>query len=55
MALQYADDNDIVAHTEDLQITLNAFAWANKFLGLTLNIKKTQVLHQPLPDNNNCK
>ena len=50
MALQYADDNDIVAHTEDLQITLNAFARAYKmFLGLTLNIKKT-LLHQPPPD-----
>ena len=29
---------------------LNAFARAYKLLGLMLNIKKTQVLHQPPPD-----
>ena len=51
MELKYADDNAIVAHTEeDLQATLNAFARAYKLLGLTLNIKKTQVLHQPPTD-----
>ena len=60
MELQYAYDNAIVAHTEeDLQITLNAFAWANKFLGLTLNIKKTPFsisLHlRTSANNNNCK
>ena len=47
MELQYADDNVIVAHTEeDLQATLNAFSRAYKLLGLTLNIKKTHEVFQ---------
>ncbi|KAL7373710.1 hypothetical protein ABVT39_013196 [Epinephelus coioides] len=46
MELQYVDDNAIAAHTsEDLQDILNAFAKACRALGLTLNIKKTQVLY----------
>lgn len=44
--LQYVDDNVIVMPSaEDLQDTLNAFAKAYRALYLTLNIKKTQVLH----------
>jgi hypothetical protein len=40
------DDNVIAAHSaEDLQGTLNVFAKAYRALGLTLNIKKTQVLY----------
>ena len=50
MELQYADDNALVAHSEaDLQSILDAFARAYWLLGLDLNIKKTQVLHQPAP------
>lgn len=46
--LQYADDNAIVAHTEeDLQHAMNAFNSAYTALGLKLNVKKTQVLYQP--------
>jgi len=49
--LQYADDNAICAlKEEDLQIIINAFADAYSKLGLTINVKKTQVLHQPAPN-----
>ncbi|XP_026084958.1 uncharacterized protein LOC113060279 [Carassius auratus] len=49
--LQYADDNAIASHSpEDLQDILNAFAKAYRALGLVLNIKKTQVLYQPPPN-----
>ncbi len=48
--LKYADDNVIAAHSaKDLQGILNAFAKANRALGLKLNIKKTQFLHQSPP------
>lgn len=51
--LQYADDNAIVALSEeDLQCTLTAFAKAYKQLGLAINLKKTQILHQPPPNSN---
>lgn len=51
MELQYADDNAIVSHSPDeLQSILNAFAKAYTSLGLALNIKKTQVLFQPSPN-----
>lgn len=51
MELQYSDDNAIVAHSrEELQENLNAFAEAYRALGLVLNIKKIQVLHQPPPN-----
>ena len=49
--LQYADDNALVAHSEeDLQNILDAFARAYRLLGLDINIKKTQILYQPAPD-----
>ena len=52
MELQYADDNALVALSEeDLQCILSAFAKAYKQLGLAINIKKTQVLHQPPPNS----
>lgn len=42
MELQYADDNSLVALSEeDLQCTLDAFAKAYKQLGLAINVKKT--------------
>ncbi|KAJ3582703.1 hypothetical protein NHX12_000331 [Muraenolepis orangiensis] len=52
MELQYADDNALVALSEeDLQGILSAFAKAYKQLGLAINIKKTQILHQPPPNS----
>ena len=51
MELQYADDNAIAVHSpEDRQGILNAFDKAYRALGLALNIKKTQVLYQPPPN-----
>lgn len=48
--LQYADDNAIVAHSEqDLQQAMDAFNSAYTALGLKLNAKKTQVLCQARP------
>ncbi|KAF7646060.1 hypothetical protein LDENG_00194230 [Lucifuga dentata] len=48
------DDSAIAAHSaEDLQLILcffSAFAKAYLALGLSLNIKTTQVLHQPPPN-----
>ena len=50
MELQYADDNAICASSErDLQTIMNAFHEAYTRLGLTVNIRKTQVLYQPPP------
>ncbi|KAF6028629.1 hypothetical protein EB796_013065 [Bugula neritina] len=49
--LQYADDNMIMAHSEEeLQLALTAFNTAYTSLGLTLNAKKTQVMYQPHPN-----
>ena len=49
--LQYADDNAIVATNEsDLQTSVTAFADAYRRMGLTVNIKKTQVLYQNSPN-----
>ena len=46
----YADDCDLVAHTEhDMQVTLNCFSKACTMLGLTISLKKTVVLYQPAP------
>lgn len=53
LELQYADDNALVAHTEEhLQEVMTAFENAYKALGLKLNAKKTQVLYQPKPGKN---
>lgn len=51
LELQYADDNAIVAHSEeDLQCILDAFSKAYNLLGLTLNIKKRKSFtnHHPI-------
>ena len=49
--LQYADDNAILAHSEeDLQHAMNAFFSSYSALGLKLNANKTQVLYQPRPN-----
>ena len=49
--LQYADDNAILAHSEeDLQHAMDAFSDAYSALGLNLNAKKTQVLYQLRPE-----
>ena len=45
--LQYADDNAVCAQSEnDLQTILDAFADAYSRLGLSINIRKTQILYQ---------
>lgn len=44
--LQYADDNVVMANTEeDLQATLNAFNQAYRKIDLEINFNKTQILH----------
>lgn len=49
MEFQYADDNSVAAQTEEhLQQILDAFHQASTRLGLSINIKKTQVLYQAL-------
>lgn len=48
--LLYADDSALVAHSpEVLQRMLNKFASAASDLGLTINVKKTEVMYQPTP------
>ena len=48
--LLYADDCAIVAHSEkDLQDMATALSNATKRYGLTISIKKTEVLYQPAP------
>ena len=52
LELQYADGNALVTHTEeDIQAGVDAFSYAYDVLGLTLNIRKRQVLFQPSPDH----
>lgn len=53
-AFEYADDNSVASHTEaGLQATLEAFNFAYTKLGLNINRGKTQVLHQPCPNDAN--
>ncbi|KAK4296705.1 hypothetical protein Pmani_030821 [Petrolisthes manimaculis] len=53
-AFEYADDNSVASHTEaGLQATLEAFNFAYTKLGLNINLRKTQVLHQPCPNDAN--
>lgn len=48
--LQYADDNYVCATSErQLQAILDAFTLAYESLGLSVNVKKTEVLFQPAP------
>jgi len=45
--LLYADDSALVAHSlEDAQMITDCFAHAAKRFGLTISIKKTEVLKQ---------
>ena len=51
--LLYADDCDLVSHTEDgLQLLVNSFDAACDAFGFTINIKKTVVMSQPAPGKN---
>ena len=48
--LLFADDCALLAHNEeDLQRTVNHFAEATKAFGLTISLKKTEVLFQKPP------
>ena len=48
--LLYADDCALVAHSfEDAQHIVDQFSRACRRYGLTISIKKTEVLHQPKP------
>ena len=48
--LLYADDADLVAHTqEDLQSLIDCFDSTADAFGLTINQKKTVVMYQPAP------
>ena len=48
--LLFADDCALLAHSEeDLQRTVNHFAEATKAFGLTISLKKTEVLFQKPP------
>ena len=46
----FADDGALLAHSEaDLQAAVNKLAEATHLFGLTISIKKMEVLHQPSP------
>ena len=48
--LLYADDCDIVAHSEDeLQCFMNHFVSACNSFGLKINLKKTVIMYDPAP------
>ena len=48
--LLFADDCTLLAHTEEgLQHIVNRFSDATKNFGLTISLKKTEVLYQPPP------
>ena len=48
--LLYADDTGFVSHSEvDLHTILDRFAAAPVSVGLSTNVRKTEVLHQPAP------
>ena len=48
--LLFADDCALLAHTEEvLQHIVNRFCDAAKNFGLTISLKKTEVLYQPPP------
>ena len=51
--LQYADDCAILVYSaEELQTSLDLFTEAYQSLGLSINIIKTKVIHQPTPGIN---
>ena len=52
--LLFADDAALVAHTERaLQRMTSCFADASRLFGLEVSLKKTEVLHQPTPHEEN--
>jgi hypothetical protein len=51
--LMFADDTAFVAHTHsDAQDIIRRFACSAKAFGLKINIKKTEMMHQPVPGSN---
>ena len=53
--LLFADDAALVAHTETaLQRVTSCFAEATQLFGLEVSLKKTEVLHQPAPQEAYC-
>ena len=52
MDLLFADDAALVAHTQRaLQRITSCFAESAQLFGLEVSLKKTEVLHQPAPQN----
>ena len=52
--LLFADDCALLAHTEEaLQHIVNRFSDAAKNFGLTISLKKTEVLYEPPPREGN--
>ena len=48
--LLFADDCALLAHTvHDIQAITNAFARSARRFGLTISLKKTEVIYQPKP------
>ena len=48
--LLFADDCALLAHTvDDIQAIINAFARSSRRFGLTISLKKTEVIYQPKP------
>ena len=53
--LLFADDAALVAHTETaLQRVTSCFAEATQLFGLEVSLKKSEVLHQPAPQEAYC-
>ena len=49
----FAGDCALVTHEDSgLQLMLSRFSRAAKIFGLTISLKKTEVLHQPAPGGN---
>ena len=50
LCIIYADDTGFVSHSEvDLQTIFDRFAAASASFGLSIDVRKTEVLHQPDP------
>ena len=48
--LLFADECALLAHTvDDIQAIANAFARSARRSGLTISLKKTEVIYQPKP------
>ena len=47
----FLDDTALVAHTEEaLQRMINSFSQASKYFGLTISLKKTNIMAQDTPN-----